>query len=275
MKRAKRTIVILSLALAGCRGTIGPPAATPDVLSLHILATPATAALIQELAAEYAPHGAIFNLRSVTLSWDAIAQQLLAGQASYALTTYLPPAAGLWTAPIGYDALAIVVPATMPVDALTLDQVRRLFLGQIAAWDELGGPDVPVTVVVQEPGSDASQVFQSQVMNGQRVTLAARLALSNASMVELVASTPGAIGYVSMAGLRDSVRAVPLGTKNGPAVALSRESVTRGDYPLRTPILIAGLSAPKEDSAFYAWFAWMQSAEGQAVVSRQYAALRP
>ena len=111
---------------------------------------------------------------------------------------------------------------------------------------------MPVTVVVQEPGSDASQVFQSQVMNGQRVTLAARLALSNASMVELVASTPGAIGYVSMAGLRDSVRAVPLGTKNGPAVALSRESVTRGDYPLRTPILIAGLSAPKKDNAFYA-----------------------
>ena len=275
MKRAKRTIVILSLALAGCRGTIGPPAATPDVLSLHILTTPATAALIQELAAEYAPRGTIVNLRSATLRWDAIAQQLLAGQASYALTTYLPPAAGLWTAPIGYDALAIVVPATMPVDALTLDQVRRLFLGQIAAWDELGGPDVPVTVVVQEPGSEASRVFQSQVMNGQRVTLAARLALSNASMIDLVARTPGAIGYVSMAALSESVHAVPLGTKNGPAVALSHDSVSRGDYPLRMPILITGLSAPDDDSAFYAWFAWMQSAEGQAVVSRQYAALRP
>lgn len=275
MKRAKRTIVILSLALAGCSGSIGPPAATPDVLSLHILTTPATSALIQELAAEYAPRNAVFNLRSVTLSWDGIAQQLLAGQASYALTTHLPPVAGLWTAPIGYDALAIIVPSAMPVDALTLDQVRRLFQGQIAAWDELGGPSLPVTVVVQEPGSDASQTFNAQVMGAQRVTLGARLALSSASMVELVAQTPGAIGYVSIAALENGVRAVPLRAENGPAVELSRESVTGGDYPLRTPILVTGLSQPEEDSDFYAWFAWMQSPEGQAIISRRYAALHP
>ncbi len=263
------------MALAGCRGAIGPPAATPDVLSLHILTTPATATLIQELAAEYAPRGAVVNLRSVTQNWNAIAEQLLAGQAVYALTTYLPPTAGLWTAPIGYDALAIIVPASLPIDTLTLDQVRRLFLGQIASWDEVGGPDTPVTVVVQAPEADASQVFQSQVMHGQRVTLAARLALSNASMVELVAQTPGAIGYVSMSGLGEGIRAVPLRTKDGPAVELTAQTVTQGEYPLRTPILVSGLSAPDPGSAFYAWFAWMQSAEGQAVISRQYGALRP
>src|SRR5690606_30355590 len=151
-------------------------------------------------------------------------------------------------------------------DALTLDQVRRLFQGQIAAWDELGGPSLPVTVVVQEPGSDASQTFNAQVMGAQRVTLGARLALSSASMVELVAQTPGAIGYVSIAALENGVRAVPLRAENGPAVELSRESVTGGDYPLRTPILVTGLSQPEEDSDFYAWFAWMQSPEGQAII---------
>lgn len=275
MKRAKRTIVILSLALAGCRGTIGPPSATPDVLSLHILTTPATTALIQELAAKYAPRDAVVNLRSVTLNWDAIEQQLLAGEASYALTTYLPPVPGLWTAPIGYDALAIIVPSTLSLDALTLDQVRRLFQGQIADWDEIGGPSLPVTVVVQTPDSDASRVFDAQVMGGHRVTLGARLALSNASMVELVAQTPGAIGYVSMSALGDGVRTVPLRAENGPAVTLSRESVTGGDYPLRAPIVVTGLSEPERDSAYYAWFAWMQSPEGQAVLSRRYAPLHP
>lgn len=274
MKRAKRTIVILSLALAGCRGAITPPAATPQVFSLHMLATPATAPLLQELAAEYAPRGALISLRTVTLSGDAIAPQLRGGQAPYALVS-AEAAAGLWAAPIGYDGIAVIVPADLLIDGLTVEQVRRLFLGRIATWDQAGGPALPVTVIAQEPGSDVSQAFQTQVMNGQRITLAARLALSSASMVELVARTPGAVGYVSMAALGEGVRAVPLGVEGGAPVTLSSASVSSGAYPLRAPIVIAGLSAPDQASAFHAWFAWMQSAEGQAVVARHYAPLQP
>ncbi|MCZ2095394.1 MAG: substrate-binding domain-containing protein [Anaerolineae bacterium] len=274
MKRAKRTIVILSLALAGCRGAITPPAATPQVFSLHMLATPATAPLLQELAAEYAPRGALISLRTVTLSGDAIAPQLRGGQAPYALVS-AGAAAGLWAAPIGYDGIAVIVPADLLIDGLTVEQVRRLFLGRIATWDQAGGPALPVTVIAQEPGSDVSQAFQTQVMNGQRITLAARLALSSASMVELVARTPGAVGYVSMAALGEGVRAVPLGVEGGAPVTLSSASVSSGAYPLRAPIVIAGLSAPDQASAFHAWFAWMQSAEGQAVVARHYASLQP
>jgi len=274
MKRAKRTIVILSLALAGCRGAIAPPAATPEVFSLHMLATSATAPLLQELAAEYAPRGTLISLRTITLSWDVIAPKLRAGQAPYALIS-AGPAAGLWAAPIGYDGIAVIVSADNPIERLTVEQVRHLFQGRITSWDEVGGPALPVTVVAQEPENDISPVFQSEVMNGQRITLAARLALSSASMVELVARTPGAVGYVSMAALGDGVRAVPLGAGNSAPVAPNNATVSSGAYPLRTPIVIAGLSAPDQASAFHAWFAWMQSAAGQAVVARYYAPLQP
>jgi len=274
MKRAKRTIVILSLALAGCRGAITPPAATPPVFSLHMLATPVTAPLLQELAAEYAPRGTLISLRTVTLSWDAVAPQLRAGQAPYALVS-AGAAAGLWAAPLGYDGIAVIVPAGHPIDGLTVDQVRYLFLGRITSWDQLGGPALPVTVIAQEPDSDISQAFQSQVMNGQQITLAARLALSSASMVDLVARTPGAVGFVSMAALDDRVRAVPLSVEGAAPVALSSATVSSGAYPLRTPLVIAGLSAPDQASVFHAWFAWMQSAEGQAVIARHFAPLQP
>ncbi|MCC6799428.1 MAG: substrate-binding domain-containing protein [Anaerolineae bacterium] len=274
MKRAKRTIVILSLALAGCRGSITPPAATPEVFSLHMLATSATAPLLQELAAEYAPRGTLISLRAITLNWDAIAPQLRAGQAPYALTS-AGPAAGLWAAPIGYDGIAVIVAAGNPIERLTVEQVRHLFQGRITTWDEVGGPALPVTVIAQEPENDISQVFQAEVMNGQRITLAARLALSSASMVELVARTPGAVGYVSMAAPGDGVRAVPLGAGNGAPVAPNNATVSSGAYPLRTPIVIAGLSAPDQASVFHAWFAWIQGAEGQGVVARYYAPLQP
>jgi len=274
MKRAKRTIVILSLALAGCRGAIVPPSATPHVFSLQMLTTPATAPLLQELAAEYSPSGRLISLHGITLSGDMIVRQLRASQDVYALTSYLP-VAGLWAAPIGYDAIAIIVPADLAIDALTVEQVRQLFQGRIAAWSDIGGPALPVTVVAQAAESEIGQRFSAQVMRGQRVTMAARLALSSAGMVARVSRTPGAVGYVSMAALAEGVRAVPLRAGAGDPVALTRATVARGEYPLRAPILVVGASAPDKSSAFYDWFAWMQSAEGQAVISRRYAPLQP
>src|SRR5690606_41284132 len=110
------------------------------------------------------------NFSGAKLTSYALVQPLLPGQPSAALPIYLPPVPGLWTAPIAYDALAIIVPSTLSLDALTLDQVRPLFQGQIADWNEVGGPSLPVTVVVPAPDSDASPVFDAQVMGEHPVT---------------------------------------------------------------------------------------------------------
>jgi len=274
MKRAKRTIVVLSLALASCQGTIAPPAATPQVFSLQLLTTPEMVALVQELAAEFTPDSGAISLRGVTTRWDNAIQQVQAGQASYALTSFVPASAALWAAPVGYDGLAIIVHAGNPVAALTIEQIRQIFQGRITWWAEVGGPPLPITVVAQEPNAEFSQVFQAQIMNGQRITPSARLALSSARTIDLVAQTPGAIGYVSLAALDGRVRAVPLDQGSTP-IAPTRATVSSGAYPLRTSIVVVGLTAPDEHSIYREWFAWMQSAAGQAIVGRRYGTLLP
>lgn len=274
MKRAKRTIVVLSLALAGCQGTIAPPAATPQVFSLQLLTTPEMVALVQELAAEFTPDSGVISLHGVTTRWDSALQQVQTGQAPYALMSFVPASAALWAAPIGYDGLAIIVHAGNPVAALMIEQVRQIFQGRITSWDEVGGLPLPITIVAQAPNTEFSQVFQAQVMDGQRITPSARLALSNARMIDLVAQTPGAIGYVSLAALDDRVRAVPLDYGSTP-IAPTRATVSSGAYPLRTPIVVVGLAAPDEHSIYREWFAWMQSAAGQAIVGRRYGTLLP
>ncbi len=273
MKQAKRTIVILGLALAGCRGPVFAPSATPQLVDLHVLATPATYSLLQDFAGAYNRPGAQVVLDSGAASWPTLAAALRRRQVPYALTGYLPPDSGLWAAAVARDGIAVIVHPSNPIASLTLDDLRLLFGGRADEWSALGGLPRPVTVVSPQAGDDTRLAFEALVMDDRRTTLAARLAFSPSRMLALVASDPGAVGYVSMAALDPSVRAVPLVGAGGEPVLPSRETVASGAYPLITAIVVVGAQPPPDDSVYRDWFAWMQGPDGQAIVRRRYAPL--
>jgi len=274
LKRAKRTIVILGLALASCRASIADPTLTPQTVSVRILVTTSTSPLLRDLVEAYTSGATVIALDSVEAEWQTVYQQVLAGQAPFALTTYLAPEAPLWAAPIGQDGIAIIVHPDNPVSALSVEELRRIFQGRATSWAEWGGPDAPITVVSREPGADTRLAFDTLVMDGAATAPAARLALSSARMVELVAGDPLAIGYVSMAFVDRRVRAVPVRVAQGEdAVLPTPQTVSQGSYPLRTPLLVVGVSPPAEGSFYYDWFAWMQSPAGQAVIGQRYGTL--
>lgn len=276
MKRAKSTIVILGLALAGCGGPVAAPTVTPYTVEVHILATTATYPLLQDLVAAYTRPGTLLAVNSAVADWETIYRRLLAGDAPFALTAYLPPGVHLWAAPIGQDGIAIVVHSTNTIPSLTTNDLRTIFQGRVVSWSQVGGPDLPVLVVSREAGSDTRLAFEALVMGDRQTTLGARLALSSQSMVEIVSSEPGAVGYVSMAYVNEQVRSVPITTGGDtPPVPLTRETVTADTYPLHTPILVVGPNPPAEDSIYRDWFAWMQSAAGQVVVGQRYGTLHP
>lgn len=275
MKRAKRTIVILGLALASCRGPMVTPTATPQTFSVRMLATTTTYSLLQNLAAGYSHPNVLLATNSAAANWETVFDQLTAGVVPFVLTTYVPSDANLWVAPIGQDGLALVVDTANPIAALTFDDLRAIYQGRITNWSELGGPDLPLTVVSREAGADTRLILEALVMEDRRTTLGARLALSGQSVLEIVGSTPGAIGYVSMAQVDHRVRVVPIAAaQNDPPVVPTPETVASGAYALRSEILIVGLQPPEEGSIYRDWFAWMQSEAGQAIVSQQYAPLQ-
>jgi phosphate transport system substrate-binding protein len=275
MRRTKHTIIILGLALASCQGPMAVPTATPQTYTVHILATTATYPLLQDLAAGYNRPGTLLAVNSAVVDWATIYNQLLAGEVPFALTTYVPAGADLWAAPIGQDGIAIIVHAANPVPALTVSDLRLIFQGQITSWAALGGDDQPVTAVSRESGADTRLAFETLVMNHQPITMNARLALSSESMVEIVAETPGAIGYVSMtwAAADSRVRVVPVRDASGEAQVPTPETVSASAYPLTTPVLIVGPEAPATNTIYYDWFAWMQSGPGQQIVAQHYGTL--
>lgn len=274
-RTAKRTIIILSLALAGCRGPVAPASPTPDVVSIRLLADTATSPLLHELASAYHPAHDLIVWDIEAREPNALFDLLRASKVVYALTAYQPPeqsgsttSTPLWSTPIGQTGIAFIVHPSNAISGLTAAQLRAILQGRIANWQALGGGDLPLTVIAQSENSSSGAIVQTIVMGDRVTTGTARLALTDDAVVSLVSTTPGAIGYVSVGALNDSVRAVAV-----EGVLPTPETLTTNQYPIRSPLLFVGLAEPGDD-AYRAFFAWVQSPDGQAIVHRHYGTLQ-
>ncbi len=269
MKRAKRTIAILSLALAGCRGPIVPTSPTPATASLRLLVEHSAAPLLHDLTAAYHPQQTIIAWSIERGDLQTVTDWLRKGETPFALTNYLPADSPLWSTPIGEDGLALVVNAANPVSSLAPEQLRDIFSGRTLNWRELGGADLPITVISRQPGSSDSGLFRALVMGERRVTGAARLATTSEQALSLTAAERGAISYVSMRYVSGvgGVRALPIDS-----ILPTPQTVAERRYPLRSPLLFVGMKAP-DDDLYRAFFAWTQSPAGQAIVGKTYAPL--
>jgi phosphate transport system substrate-binding protein len=265
MGQTKRTIVIVAFTLVSCSSRI-VPAATPtfETTTLRLHATTASAPLINDLAASYSQlYPYTFDI--VIGNYEAMLDSLLRGDIRYFLTNHLP-ADTVWAAPVGQDAIAIIVYPDNPLGALTTEQVRTIYQGFISNWAELGGLNMDINVVSREDGSGTRAEFDQLVMGERHTTLAAQIAPSSSAVVTSVAGLQGGIGYVSMGYLDSSVRVVSID-----GVALTLDTVYENTYPLRSTLYFVGLEEPQDD--YRVFIGWVQSPEGQAVVARHYAPL--
>ncbi len=277
VKHAKRTLAILTLALAGCQGPIVPTSPTPTLTTIHLLVEPSAAPLLRELAASYRPAHMLIAWEIESGDLTTLTGWLADGRAPFALTNYLSPDSTLWATPIGQGGLAIIVNANNPIVGLSAEQLRAVFTGRILNWHELGGSDVPIVPISRPEISSNGALFRRFVLGDRLVTGAAQLALSDAAVISAVRADRGAISYVSMGmptldshGIdqADGIRAVPLD-----GVLPTPSSVGEAKYPLSAPIVFCGPNAPGDD-AYRAFFAWIQSPAGQTIISVQYAPLK-
>jgi len=135
---------------------------------------------------------------------------------------------------IALDALAIIVHPSNPVEDVTLDQVRRIFAGEIRDWSEVGGKAAPMTLVNREAGSGTRGAFEELVMgkHGPPVSPNSIRQGSNGAVRAVVEGDPNAIGYISLGIVSPQVRALRID-----GVAPTPERVEAGRYRLVRPFL--------------------------------------
>lgn len=163
---------------------------------------------------------------------------------------------------IAFDGIAIVAHLEVPVDELTLDEVRGIFAGEITDWSEVGGPNQPITIISREEGSGTRGAFEELVMGETPITDRAIFQDSNGKVRTALTGTPYAIAYLSFGYVDDSVLIVAID-----GVDPSVENVLNGSYPVVRPLNFVTGGEP--ESIVKLFLDWVFGDAGQAVVTDQ------
>ncbi len=145
---------------------------------------------------------------------------------------------------VAKDGIAIVVNPENPVADLTMDQIAKIFTGEITNWSEVGGADAEIAAIGREAGSGTRDGFES--ITGTKDSCVYQNELtSTGEVIANVASNPNAIGYASLSAVDDTVKAI---TVEG--VAPSEATVLDGTYKIQRNFnFILSESASLSDAA--------------------------
>jgi len=162
---------------------------------------------------------------------------------------------------IGLDSIAVVVNPSNPIHDLTLEQVAKIFAGEIVNWREVGGPDAPIHVVTREKGSGTRECFEEAVKKrfGKEITGDAMVQQGNPKLRAAVAADPLSIGYLSLGFLDETVKPVKI---NG--VEPTVENVRKGLYPISRSLYLITKGDP--DPAELLFIGYILSPDGQKIV---------
>ena len=147
-------------------------------------------------------------------------------------------------------------------DASTEDLVK-IYTGEVNNWSQLGGKNQPIVVIGREAGSGTRGAFEELLDIEDKCKYAQELD-STGTVMANVAATPGAIGYVSLDVLNDTVIAVSID-----GVEATEANIVAGDYSLSRPFVMATKGEIAEQSELVqAFFAYIASEEGQAIIKQ-------
>ncbi len=194
----------------------------------------------------------------------------------------------LQRAPIGVDAVAIVVNEHNPIMNLTSLELHEIYSGRILDWEKLGGNKGAIVLVSREDGSGTRAAFESRIMGDAAVSLTAIVMPTSAAVIDYVATNPMAIGYVSSAFVSEEYENTKGAAQTGdgsnneqPAkvrpLAIDGElptdlAVQDYTYPIIQPLFLVTRSAPTGWAQSFIDYAL--SPAGQAVVDRYHTPIR-
>lgn len=166
---------------------------------------------------------------------------------------------------VAFDALALIVHKDNPVDTLTLEQVQKIFTGEITNWQQVGGNDQDIVAFNRESSSGTYGFFKKKVLKGLKFGSLQSVG-ANGELVEKVSDNPQTIGYVGIA-YADPSRVKPIAIYNPElkkSVAPSIPNAMNESYPLNRPLFYYYLA--EDRNRLQPIFNYLLSQEGQEMV---------
>ncbi len=164
---------------------------------------------------------------------------------------------------VAVDGIAVITDTENTVKDITAEDLAKIYTGEVQNWSELGGNDESIVVIGREAGSGTRDAFEELLDVADKCQYAQELDSTGAVLAK-VASTPGAIGYVSLDVVDDTVSALSID-----GVEPTEEKILAGDYLLSRPFVMATKGEVSEQSdAVQELFKYIKSDEGKAVIEK-------
>lgn len=167
---------------------------------------------------------------------------------------------GLEGTVIAYDGIAIIVNPENTVDDLTIEEIAKIYTGEITNWKEVGGSDSEIVLIGREAGSGTRDGFESITKTAENCKYRQELT-STGDVITTVAGNPAAIGYASLASVKDSVKALKVG-----GVAPSEATIKDGSYAVQRNFVLVTKTEGKLSDAAQKFFDYMTSSEASEVI---------
>lgn len=220
------TAVLLVLALAGC-GSKNNAVATDGSTSMN--------KVIGALGEAFENQTGITVTYNATGSGGGI-QAVLEGRCDIGLSSRNlkdeEMVKGLEGTVLAYDGIAIIVNPNNPVSDLDVETIAKIYIGEIKNWKEVGGNDAEIVLIGREAGSGTRDGFEDITDTKDKCDYRQELT-STGDVITTVASNPGAIGYASLASVKDTVKALKVD-----GVVASEETIKDGSYVVQRPFVL-------------------------------------
>ena len=140
---------------------------------------------------------------------------------------------------VAMDGLSVIVNLNNPVTQLTMDQIGKIFRGEVTNWSEVGGSNVPITLYGRQSNSGTFVFFMDFVLKGDYSPTMRRMN-GNAQIVEAIKSDVSGIGYVGVGYVKDAsgLTVLRVASRAGATYAspLNSDDVKSGTYPIARPL---------------------------------------
>ena len=164
---------------------------------------------------------------------------------------------------VALDGIAVIVDKNNGVTDISSENLKKLYTGEIKNWKELGGADEAVVVIGREAGSGTRDAFEELLELKDKCDYAQQLDSTGAVLAK-VASTPGAIGYVSLDVVDESVLSVSIDS-----VEANEQNILAGKYLLSRPFVMATKGdVSSQNELVQKWFEYVNSEKGMEIIKK-------
>ena len=170
-------------------------------------------------------------------------------------------AKGLEETVLALDGIAMIVNPANEISDLTVDQIAKIYTGEITNWKDVGGKDAEIVIIGREAGSGTRDGFESITKTAEKCQYRQELT-STGDVITTVSQNPDAIGYASLASVKNTVKAL-----NVDGVTPTEETVKNGSYKIQRPFVLVTKSGVTLSDAAQAFFDYATSAKASEIIA--------